>query len=90
VHTFRITRITAVALAAAAVGAPSANARPTSEPGGNKPGPIAQPQFKEIDRGFDFGSAAVGAGGATGVVLLTVAGGMAVTRRRHHGVGVAG
>jgi hypothetical protein len=84
VPTSRLTRITAVALAVSALGAPVADARPGSEPGGNKPGPTTEPVYQEIDHGFDTGSAAVGAGGAAGIVLLTVAGGMAFTRHRHH------
>jgi hypothetical protein len=79
VHTSRITRITAVALAAAALGAPTASARPVSEPGGNKPMVVS----REIDESFDWGSAALGAGGAASVLLLTGAGATAVARRRH-------
>jgi hypothetical protein len=84
VPTSRLTRITAVALATAALGAPAANARPASEPGGNKPMVVTT----EIDRGFDTGSAALGAGGAAGIVLLTVAGGAAIIRRRQHHGGI--
>ena len=78
-QTSRITRITAVALAAAALGAPAASARPASDPGGNKP----QPVVREIDRGFDTGSAALGAGGTAAILLLSVAGGLVILRRRH-------
>jgi hypothetical protein len=79
VHTSRLTRITAVALATAAVGAPAASANPAPEPGGNKPLVVTT----EIDKGFDTGSAALGAGGAAGILLLTVAGGAAFVRRHH-------
>jgi hypothetical protein len=78
-HTSRITRITAVALAAGAVGVPSASARPASEPGGNKPMVVV----REIDHSFDTGSAALGAGGGAAVVLLTLGGAAAVVRHRH-------
>jgi LPXTG-motif cell wall-anchored protein len=83
----RLTRITAVALATAVLGAPAASARPASEPGGNQPGPIARPVVQEIDRGFDTGSAALGAGGTAGILLLSAAGGLVIFRRRHHEVG---
>jgi hypothetical protein len=84
VHTSRLTRITAVALASAAVGAPAASARPASEPGGNRPGPISRPVVREIDRSFDTGSAALGAGGAAGILLLTLAGSTALARHHRH------
>src|SRR5260370_98308 len=38
------------------------------------------------DDGFDWGAAAVGAGGAGAVLLLTAAGASAVGHRRHQGV----
>jgi hypothetical protein len=84
VPTSRITRITAVALATAALGAPAASANPAPEPGGNKPGPITQPVLREIDKGFDTGSAALGAGGAAGIVLLCLAGSTALVRHHRH------
>jgi hypothetical protein len=83
VPTSRLTRITAVALATAAVGAPAASARPASEPGGNQPGPVTQPIVREFDQGFDTGSAALGAGGGAAVVLLALGGAAAITRHRH-------
>jgi hypothetical protein len=85
VHTSRLTRltrITAVALATAAVGAPAASASPAPEPGGNQPGPITQPVVREIDQGFDTGSAALGAGGAAGILLLCLAGSTALVRHQ--------
>ena len=82
----RITRITAAALATAALGAPAASARPVSEPGGNQPGPISRPVVQEIDRGFDTGSAALGAGSTAGILLLSAAGGLVIFRRRHEDV----
>jgi hypothetical protein len=84
VPTSRLTRITAAALATAAVGAPVASARPAAEPGGNQPAPKSQPEFRELDRGFDTGSAALGAGGSAGILLLTAAGGLVIFRHRHH------
>ena len=85
-QTSRITRITAVALAAAALGAPAASGSPAPEPGGNKV--ATPPVFREIDKSFDWGSAALGAGGAASVLLLGGAGATAIVRRRHR-VGVA-
>jgi hypothetical protein len=79
-HTSRLTGITAVALAAAALGAPAASARPVSEPGGNAPRPQS-PSAMTLDQGFDWGSAATGVG-AAGVVLLTAAGASVVARSR--------
>jgi hypothetical protein len=81
VQTSRLTRITAAALTAAALAAPTATARPVSEPGGNRPAPKA-PTFVTVDQGFDIGSAALGAGGAAGLLLLTAAGASVVTRSR--------
>jgi hypothetical protein len=85
VHTSRLTRISAVALAVAALGAPAASAGPAPEPGGNKP--ASRPVSREIHKGVDWGSAALGAGGAASVLLLTGAGATALVRRRHR-VGV--
>jgi LPXTG-motif cell wall-anchored protein len=79
----RLTRITAVALATAALGAPAASARPATEPGGNKPGPVGPSVIHELDQGFDTGSAALGAGGTAGILLLSAAGGLVIFRRRH-------
>jgi hypothetical protein len=86
----RITRLTAVALTAAAVAAPAAHAVPT--------GPDAQPADRVIvepapapvviDDGFDWASAAIGAGAAGGLVLLIGVGG-STFRHRHERIGVA-
>jgi hypothetical protein len=86
VPTSRLTRITAAALATAALGAPAASARPAADPGGNKPAPKSQPEFRAIDRGFDTGSAALGAGGSAAILLLSAAGGVVIFRHRHHDV----
>jgi LPXTG-motif cell wall-anchored protein len=67
----------------AALGAPVASARPVSEPGGNQPGPVSRPVIQDFDRGFDTGSAALGAGGTAGILLLSAAGGLVIFRRRH-------
>jgi hypothetical protein len=91
----RITRITAVALATAAVAAPAAHARPATDPPldqGNasqiaiepEPAPVVQ----SVDDGFDWGSAAIGAGAAGGLILLIGGSGVSY-RHRHEHIGVA-
>lgn len=82
-QTSRLTRITAAALTAAALAAPTATARPVSEPGGNRPAPKA-PTYVTVDQGFDIGSAALGAGGAAGLLLLTAGGSAAMFRHHRH------
>ena len=77
----RLTRITAAALTVAALAAPAATARPVSEPGGNRPAP-KPPTYTTVDQGFDFDSAALGAGGAAGLFLITAAGASVVARSR--------
>jgi hypothetical protein len=83
VHTSRLTRVTVAAVTAAALAAPPASARwaTETEPGGSLPAPKG-PTVVRIDQGFDTGSAALGAGGAAGIVLLCLAGGTALVR--HH------
>jgi hypothetical protein len=80
VQTSRLTRITAAALTAAALVAPTASAREWSELGVDRPAPES-PTVVTVHQGFDTGSAALGAGAATGLLLLTAAGGTAVVRR---------
>ena len=80
-QTSRLTRITAAALTAAALAAPTATAHPVSEPGGNRPAPKA-PTVVTVDKAFDIGSAELGAGGAAGLLLLAAAGSAVVVR--HH------
>jgi len=83
VQVSRLTRITAAALTVAALAAPAATARPVSEPGGNRPVP-KPPTYTTVDQGFDVGSAALGAGGAAGLLLITAAGSVAVVRHHRH------
>jgi len=84
----RITRLTAVALATAAVAAPAASARPVTDP------PIDQGRGEvviapaPVDDGFDWASAAIGAGAAGGLILLIGVGGTSL-RHRHEHIGVA-
>jgi hypothetical protein len=90
----RMTRLAAAALATAAVAAPAASARPAIDPPvdqGNgsqvaiEPGPA--PVVQSADDGFDWGSAAIGAGAAGALVLLIGAGGTTY-RHLHEHVGV--
>ena len=88
----RITRLATAGLVAAAVAAPAANARPagpdtpiTGEPVVIEP---SAPVVQSVDDGFDWASAAIGAGIAGGLVLLLVWGGVTY-RHRHEHIGVA-
>ena len=85
----RITRLVLIALAVLAVAAPVASALPV--------GPDAQPAdrvvieppvVQSIDQGFDWASAAIGAGVAGALILLISYGGVTY-RHRHEHVGVA-
>jgi hypothetical protein len=92
-RTRRLRRTVAGTLAVVAIAAPAAGARPALEPAGGtssgSPAAIereaeaAAPTVIRIDQGFEWGSAAIGAGGAAVVLLLTVAGAATVSRRQH-------
>jgi hypothetical protein len=92
----RLRRIIAISLAAGALAAPGASARPaplevppvpdTGELVVLEPEPA--PIVPAVDQGFDWGSAAIGAGSAGALLLLLSAGGLTY-RRRHDHVGVA-
>ena len=88
----RIARLATAALLAGALAAPAAYAVPASpdrqpadrvvvEP---EPAPVVQ----SVDDGFDWASAAIGAGAAGGLILLIGAGGTTY-RHRHEHIGVA-
>jgi hypothetical protein len=89
----RLTRLLATGVAAAALAAPPAVARPIDGPQEpHRPGPTvgAEPMpapaeapvvVRHIDAGFDWGSAAVGAGGAGALIVLVSLGGFAYTTR---------
>ncbi len=92
----RLTRALAAGVTAAALAAPAAVARPIDgpdEPLRPDPGPtvVVEPEqapvVQRIDQGFDWGSAAIGAGGAGALVVIVALGGTAYTTR--HRVGVA-
>ena len=88
---YRITLLVLVGLVVLALAAPVASARPapadrqdTGEPFVLEPEPVAQ----SVDDGFDWASAAIGAGAAGAIILLISWGG--VTYRHHHDhVGIA-
>ena len=89
----QLQRSLAAGLVAAALAAPAAQAAPILEPGsGDAPlsmgpdprGLEADPSpavTTTIDDGFDWGSAAIGAGGAGALIVLVSLGGFAYTTR---------
>ncbi len=88
----RITRLATASLIAGALAAPAAHAVPASpdrqpadrvvlEP---EPAPVVQ----SVDDGFDWASAAIGAGAAGSLILLIGVGGTTF-RHRHEHIGVA-
>ena len=87
----RITRLATAGLIAGALAAPAASARPA---GPDTPGepvviePDPAPVVHSVDDGFDWASAAIGAGTAGGLILLIGAGG-STYRHRHQHIGIA-
>jgi hypothetical protein len=88
----RITRLATAGLIVGALAAPAASARPagpdtpsTGEPVVIEPVP---PVVQSVDDGFDWASAAIGAGAAGGLILLIGAGG-STYRHRHEHIGIA-
>jgi hypothetical protein len=90
----RITRLATAGLIAGALAAPGASARPAPDPpiqNGGEPvviEPAPAPVVQSIDEGFDWDSAAIGAGAAGALVLLIGFGGTTY-RHRHDRIGVA-
>lgn len=77
----RLTHTLAGAVLVTAFAAPAASARPIDVYTGNPSTP--EPTVtRTIDDGIDLGSAALGAGGASAVLLLTGAGAAVVARTR--------
>jgi hypothetical protein len=90
-----LARLLAAGAVAAALAAPAAVARPLdgpNEPALPDPGttatvepapaPADPPIVRSVDAGFDWGSAAIGAGGAGALVVIISLGGYAYTSRR--------
>ena len=88
----RITRLVLIGLAVLAIAAPAASAVPAARDA--QPAdrvvvePDSAPVVQSIDNGFDWGSAAIGAGAAGAIVLLVSFGGVTY-RHRHEHIGVA-
>jgi hypothetical protein len=84
----RFARVVAVGLTAAALAAPGASARPAAldEPVVTEPEPAP---VVVIDNGFDWDSAAIGAGGAGALLLLVSLGGFSYRVRHHDHINVA-
>jgi hypothetical protein len=81
-HSHPIARLVTAGLIAGALAAPAAVARPCIDPQTSEPAPSDTPVVRTIDEGFDWGSAAIGAGGAGAVIVLVSLGGVAGMRRR--------
>jgi hypothetical protein len=85
VQTHRITRLVAIGLAAMALAAPAASAVPARPDATPADRVIIQPDVAPlVDDGFDWGSAAIGAGGAGALILLLSAGGFSYRHRQEH------
>jgi hypothetical protein len=98
-HSHRLPRVAAAAVIAAALAAPPALAQPIDSPAvpfRPDPGPgiatdadvapARPPVVQKIDDGFDWGSAAIGAGGAGSLIVVVALGGVAYSVRRRVGV----
>ena len=91
----RLTRVLAAGLIAGALAAPAASAKPASletvERGHQillQPEPA--PVVRTVETGFDWDSAAIGAGGAGALLLLCAAGGFTYRSRHGHHIGIPG
>jgi hypothetical protein len=82
-HSHRFARLLVAGLAAGALAAPAAVAQPIDNGPSPDTGDDNPPVVRSIDDGFDWGSAAIGAGGAGAAFILVTLGGMVyVTRGR--------
>jgi hypothetical protein len=80
-HSHPIARLVTAGLVAGALAAPAAVAQPIADPQTSEPAPSDAPVVRTIDEGFDWGSAAIGAGGAGAAIVLVSLGGIAVASR---------
>lgn len=89
-----LARLLAVGAVAAALAAPAAVARPLDGPNEPvlpdpgtaaavepEPGPADEPIVRSVETGFDWGSAAIGAGAAGALIVIVSLGGVAVSSR---------
>jgi hypothetical protein len=81
-HSHPIARLLAAGLVAGALAAPAAVAQPIADPQPSEPAPSDTPVVRTIDEGFDWGSAAIGAGGAGAAIVLSLGGLALVSRDR--------
>jgi hypothetical protein len=87
----RITRLVLVSLAVLVIAVPVASAAPAPIDAQPAERVVIEPQapvVQSVNDGFDFASAAIGAGFAGGIILLVAWGGMTY-RHRHEHIGVA-
>jgi hypothetical protein len=86
-----ITRMVVIGFAVLALAAPVASARPAARDATPANPVVIEPEsvpvVQSINQGFDWDSAAIGAGGAGGLLLLVSLGGFTY-RSRHHDVGI--
>jgi hypothetical protein len=80
-HSHPFARLLVAGLAAGALAAPAAVAQPIDNGPSPGPGDGKPPVVQTIDEGFDWGSAAIGAGGAGAVIVLVSLGGVAYVAR---------
>jgi hypothetical protein len=80
-HSHPIARLVTAGLVTGALAAPAAVAQPIADPQTSEPAPSDAPVVRTIDDGFDWGSAAIGAGGAGAAIVLVSLGGIAVVSR---------
>jgi len=94
-HSHRISRVLAAGLVAGALVAPAASAKPASLETVERGHQIAlelepAPVVRTVEKGFDWDSAAIGAGGAGALLLLLAAGGFTYRSRHDHHIGIPG
>jgi hypothetical protein len=80
-HSHPIARLVTAGLVAGALAAPAAVAQPIADPQTSEPAPSDAPVVRTIDEGFDWGSAAIGAGGAGALFVLVSLGGVTYVAR---------